>query len=528
MATTAELTDAKQNGARGQSAARPAPGETPQFSTRIAEPSVLVIFGGSGDLAMRKLFPAIRNLASADLLPDEFAVVGVARDDLSNEAYQQKVRTALQGDASSNADARTEWVVERVHYLSADASQPDRYPELCQMLEALSSSWSRPGNYLFYLATTSSLFTPIASQLGSSSLARQEPSKWRRVIIEKPFGHDLKSARELNRQLREILSEDQIYRIDHYLGKETVQNILVFRFANGIFEPIWNRRYVDHVQITVAENLGVESRAAYYDQTGALRDMIPSHMMQLLSLTAMEPPTSFHAGAIQDEQAKTLHAVARLMPEDVLSCAVRGQYGAGIIEGKQMPAYRSEPNVAPDSITETFVAVKLCLDNWRWAGVPFYLRTGKRLARHDSEITIQFRQAPFSLFQETKVEQLAPNLLVTHIQPDEGISLRFGAKAPGAAVRVSPVDMDFRYADYFGSKLWTGYERLLHDCMVGDATLFSRADVIEAGWAISDPILDVWRALRARTFPNYAAGTWGPPESFQLLEKDGRHWRDPD
>jgi glucose-6-phosphate 1-dehydrogenase len=528
MATTLELTNVKQNGAGGQSAPCPASSDTPQFSTRTAEPCVLVIFGGSGDLAMRKLFPAIRNLASASLLPNEFAVVGIGRDTLSDEAYRQRVRTALQENAAADDNGCTEWVIERVRYFAADASQPDRYPELGQMLEALSSSWTTPGNYLFYFATAPSLFPAIVNQLGGSGLARREPSKWRRVIIEKPFGHDLKSAQELNRQLSAVLCEDQIYRIDHYLGKETVQNILVFRFANGIFEPIWNRRYVDHVQITVAETLGVESRAAYYDPAGALRDMVPSHMMQLLSLTAMEPPTSFRAEALQEEQAKALHAVKVPRPEDVLTGAVRGQYGAGIIEDKQVRAYRAEPDVPPDSLTETFVALKLFLDNWRWAGVPFYLRTGKRLARHTSEIAIQFRRAPFSLFQETKVEQLAPNLLVMHIQPDEGISLRVGAKAPGAAVQISPVNMDFRYADYFGSKLSAGYERLLHDCMVGDATLFSRADVIEAGWAICDPVLDVWRALRPRTFPNYLAGTWGPPEAFQLLEKDGRHWRDLD
>jgi len=522
------LTEPKQNGAGSKSALRAGSDTTSRFSTRTADPCILVIFGGSGDLAMRKLIPAIRNLAVAGLLPGKFAVVGVARDPLSREAYQERVRTALEQYAGSSHDDGSDWVIQRVHYFTADAGQAERYMELRDMLHALDETWNTPGNYLFYLSTAPSLFTTIVKQLGRYGLAHQEPGKWRRVIIEKPFGTDLESAQNLNRELREILTEDQIYRIDHYLGKETVQNILVFRFANGIFEPVWNRRYVDHVQITVAETLGVEHRGAYYDKTGALRDMVPSHMMQLLSLTAMEPPSSFRADAIRDEQAKVLHTVPRIRPEEVLTCAIRGQYGEGMIDGKLVPAYRSEPMVAPDSNTETFVALKLFLDNWRWARVPFYIRTGKRLAKRASEIAIQFRRAPFSLFQETPVEQLAPNLLVMHIQPDEGISLRFGVKAPGAAVQISPVNMDFRYADYFGAKLSTGYERLLYDCMVGDATLFLRADVIEAGWAIADPILDVWKALRPRNFPNYRAGRWGPQEAFELLDKDGRHWRDID
>jgi glucose-6-phosphate 1-dehydrogenase len=522
---TIALTEAKQNGAVGKSTTGIESSEKPQFSTRTADPCILVIFGGSGDLAMRKLMPAIRNLAAAGLLPGEFAVVGIAREPLSQEFYREKVRTALQEQAGPGQVDGTDWLLRRVHYFAADAAHAERYTELSEMLQALDKTWKTPGNYLFYLSTAPLLFTTIVKQLGRTGLAHREAGKWRRVVIEKPFGTDLQSARKLNRELREILTEDQIYRIDHYLGKETVQNILVFRFANGIFEPIWNRRYVDHVQITVAETLGVEHRGAYYDQTGALRDMVPSHMMQLLSLTAMEPPSSFRADAIRDEQAKVMHSIARIMPEEVLTCAVRGQYGEGVMDGERVPAYRSEPMVAPDSSTETFVALKLFLDNWRWAGVPFYLRTGKRLARRASEISIQFRQAPFSLFQETPVEQLAPNLLVMHIQPGEGISLRFGVKAPGASVRISPVDMDFRYAEYFGSQLSTGYERLLYDCMAGDATLFLRADVIEAGWAISDPILDVWKALRPRNFPNYSAGTWGPREAFELLERDGRHWR---
>ena len=349
---------------------------------------------------------------------------------------------------------------------------------------------------------------------------------WRRVIVEKPFGHDIDSAKTLNQQLLKVASEKQIYRIDHYLGKETVQNILAFRFANGIFEPIWNRRYIDHVQITVAETVGVESRGSYYDTAGALRDMVPNHIMQLISLTAMEPPISFEANAVRDEQAKILHAIQPLSSEEVLHRTVRGQYGTGIQDAHRVPGYRNEPDVPSDSRTETFVAMKLAIDNWRWADVPFYLRTGKHLAAQTTQIVIQFRRAPFVLFRDTEVENLMPNQLVLHIQPEEGISLQFAAKVPGPIMRLGAVDMNFKYADYFGTQPSTGYERLLHDCMIGDATLFQRADMVEAGWCVVSPVLDVWRALPARNFPNYAAGTWGPKEAEDLLERDGRHWRD--
>ncbi|HEV2123125.1 MAG TPA: glucose-6-phosphate dehydrogenase, partial [Chloroflexota bacterium] len=347
---------------------------------------------------------------------------------------------------------------------------------------------------------------------------------WRRVIVEKPFGHDLDSARALNREISQVLNERQIYRIDHYLGKETVQNILVFRFANGIFEPIWNRRYIDHVQITVAESVGVEQRGDYYEGTGALRDMVPNHILQLISLTAMEPPISFDANDVRDEQAKVLNAISQHSPEEWLRRAVRGQYAAGIVDGRRVPAYRSEPKVAPDSRTETFVALKLNIDNWRWAGVPFYLRTGKRLPQRVTEIAIEFRRAPFILFRNTPVNRLAPNRLVLHIQPEEGISLRFGAKVPGSTLRLGEVDMDFAYADYFGSVPSTGYERLLHDCMIGDQTLFQRADMVEAGWSVVEPILDLWQAVPPRTFPNYPSGAWGPKEADELLTRDGRQW----
>jgi glucose-6-phosphate 1-dehydrogenase len=345
------------------------------------------------------------------------------------------------------------------------------------------------------------------------------------VIIEKPFGHDLESARALNKQLLQVATERQIYRIDHYLGKETVQNILALRFANGIFEPVWNRRYIDNIQISVAETVGVEDRGSYYDNAGALRDMVPNHIMQLISLTAMEPPISFRADAVRDEQAKVLHAIQPLGPEEVLTRTVRGQYGEGVVRGKRVPAYRAEDDVPEESKTETFVAMKLLIDNWRWADVPFYLRTGKALTAQNTHIVIQYRRAPFVLFRDTPVETLMPNQLVLHIQPEEGISLQFAAKVPGPAMRLGAVDMNFEYADYFGQQPSTGYERLLHDCMIGDATLFQRADMVEAGWCVVSPVLDVWKALPPRNFPNYAAGSWGPKEADDLLERDGRRWR---
>jgi glucose-6-phosphate 1-dehydrogenase len=343
--------------------------------------------------------------------------------------------------------------------------------------------------------------------------------------VEKPFGRDLDSAKALNAELKQILAEKQIYRIDHYLGKETVQNIIIFRFGNGIFEPIWNRRYIDHVQITAAETVGVEMRGGYYETAGALRDMVPNHLFQLVSLTAMEPPVSFQADAVRDEQAKALHAIQIPSPEEVLTMAVRGQYGAGKAGDQTAVSYRQEPKVAPDSTTETFAGLKLKIDNWRWADVPFYLRTGKRLAGRTTEIAIQFKRAPFHLFRGTPVESLETNRLVLHIQPEEGLSLRFGAKVPGPIMHMGPVEMKFNYVDYFGRTPSTGYERLIYDCMIGDATLFQRADMVEAGWSVITPILDVWKALPPRAFPNYAAGSWGPKEADDLLARDGRHWR---
>jgi glucose-6-phosphate 1-dehydrogenase len=486
----------------------------------------MVIFGGSGDLTKRKLIPALYNLAKENFLAKEFAVVGIARRPMTHETFRTQLTQDMKEFATGPVDSDLwHWFARRLYYLSGDAQDADTYRRLQELLAQIDQEHGTRGNHFYYLATAPEFFSLIVQHLGTAGLTREENGQWRRVIIEKPFGHDLDSARGLNHEIRTVLSEQQIYRIDHYLGKETVQNILVFRFANGIFEPIWNRRYIDHVQITVAESGGVEDRGGYYDSAGALRDMVPNHLMQLISLIAMEPPISFEADAVRDEQAKILHAIQPLTPEEVLVRAVRGQYGEGTVKEEQVPGYRGEPRVAAHSATETFVAMKLAIDNWRWADVPFYLRTGKRLPKRATEVAIQFKRAPFILFRETAVNDLAPNWLILHIQPDEGISLRFSAKVPGPIVHLGTVDMDFQYAEHFGNTSSTGYERLLYDCMIGDATLFQRADMVEAGWSVVAPVLDVWTALPPRKFPNYAAGSWGPKEAEELLERDGRQWR---
>jgi glucose-6-phosphate 1-dehydrogenase len=498
----------------------------PQRIGKPGDPCVMVIFGATGDLTRRKLVPALYNLAKYELLSREFAIVGVAHNPMSTDDFRKKVSDDLKEFVGNNVDPDlSEWFLRRLQYVTADFDDKSVYPKLKDLLAQVDKDHSTHGNYFFYLATSADFFGPIVEQLAAVGLMEENNQHWRRVIIEKPFGRDLDSAKALNTQLLRVVSEKQIYRIDHYLGKETVQNILAFRFANGIFEPIWNRRYIDHVQISVAETVGVEQRGGYYDQAGALRDMVPNHIMQLISLTAMEPPISFQADAVRDEQAKILHAIQPISAEEVLTRSVRGQYGEGACMEQTVPAYRAETGVPPDSKTETFVAMKLLIDNWRWADVPFYLRTGKRMPVRNTHIVIQFRRAPFVLFRDTPVENLMPNQLVLHIQPEEGISLRFAAKVPGPVMRLGAVDMNFEYVDYFGQQPSTGYERLLHDCMIGDATLFQRADMVEAGWCVVSPALDVWKALPPRNFPNYAAGTWGPRESEELLERDGRHWR---
>jgi glucose-6-phosphate 1-dehydrogenase len=488
-----------------------------------AGPCVMVVFGASGDLTARKLLPSLYNLAKAKLLPGNFAVLGVAHDELSEEDFRARAMRFLDAEEHNSDDWK--WFNERLYYLRGDFADGALFAAISARLQEIDRLRGTHGNYLFYLATLPRFFALIVQQLGQAGLSGQANGQWRRVVIEKPFGQDLESARALNRQVKAVLPENQIYRIDHYLGKETVQNILVFRFDNAIFEPIWNRRYIDHIQITNAETVGVEQRGGYFDTAGTLRDMVPNHVMQLLSLIAMESPVSFHADAVRDEQAKVLRALQPLDSEDVLQRSVRGQYGAGEINGQEVPAYRAEPGVSPESRTETFVALQLNIDNWRWAGVPFYLRTGKRLAKRHTEITIQFKRTPFELFHRSPVHKLHSNQLVIQIQPVEGISLSFGAKIPGAVLRVGTVNMSFEYSQYFGADAYTGYEVLLYDCMMGDPTLFQRADMVEAGWGVVDPVLDVWRVLPPRKFPNYAAGTWGPKESDELLARDGRQWR---
>ena len=491
-----------------------------QIVGKAAGPCVFVLFGAAGDLTKRKLIPSLFNLVQAKLLPNDFAVMGVSVDDLSIDGFRDQVSEFL---PQGGTEARS-WLRERLFYERGDFGDPNTFAQLRERLAQIDTERHTQGNYLFYMATAPKFFAPIVQQLGRAGLSKQENGQWRRVVIEKPFGHDLESARALNRQIKSVLAENQIYRIDHYLGKETVQNILVFRFDNAIFEPIWNRRYIDHVQITNAETVGVEQRGGYFDTAGTLRDMVPNHVMQLLSLTAMESPVSFQADAVRDEQAKVLHAVQLLDSEMVLHDSVRGQYGEGEIGNERVRSYRAEPGVSPESRTETFVALKLNIDNWRWVGVPFYLRTGKRLSQRHTEITIQFKRTPFELFRNAPVKKHS-NQLVIQIQPVEGISLSFGAKIPGPILRVGSVDMSFEYSKYFGEAAYTGYEVLLYDCMIGDATLFQRADMVEAGWSIVDPVLDVWKALPPRRFPNYAAGAWGPKESDELLQRDGRTWR---
>ena len=498
---------------------------SPESDAHVAPPCVLVIFGAAGDLTKRKLVPALYNLKHSKLLSDQFTVLGVARAEMSDNEFRSRLRDDMKEFATDDVDPKEwKWLEDRLYYLSGDFNDDVMYAQLKSRVEELDTTHQTQGNYFFYLAAAPQFFAPIVEQLGRVGLTNEDDGRWRHVVIEKPFGRDLESARKLNQELGSILDEHQIYRIDHYLGKETVQNILVFRFGNGIFEPIWNRRYIDSVQITAAERVGVEQRGAYYESAGALRDMVPNHLLQLVTLTAMEPPISFGANAVRDEQAKILHAIQCPSPEEAAQRTVRGQYGPGEIDGKKVQGYCEEPNVAPDSKVETFVALKLLIDTWRWADVPFYLRTGKHLAARDTEIAIQFKRPPFVLFRKTGVDELTRNRLVLHIQPDEGISVRFGAKVPGSIMNIGAVDMDFDYENYFGDTPSTGYERLLHDCMVGDATLFQRADQVEAGWAVVDPIQKAWAEQPPPNFPNYAAGSWGPDEADELLRRDGRLW----
>ncbi len=503
------------------------PAATPRAEP--APPGVMVIFGAHGDLTKRKLFPALYYLARDGLLDPRFTLLGVDHVDSDTDAYRaylDETMAEFLGDALS-AD-RWAALRERVHYLRGDFLQDESFRELAQRLAEITDVEEIPDDYLFYMATPPRFFGEIALRLGQAGLAREADGRWRRLVVEKPFGSDLQSARALNATLHEAFDESQIYRIDHYLGKETVQNILMYRLANSTVEPIWNHRYIDHVQITVAETVGVENRAGYYEHAGALRDMVPNHLLALLSIVAMEPANALDGEAIRDEQAKVLNSVRPLEPEEVLTQAVRGQYGPGhLADGTPVPGYREEPGVAPDSNTETYVAMKLMIDSWRWACVPFYLRTGKRMRGRYTEIAVQFKHAPNMMFKDSLVRRanIPPNVLILRIQPDEGIGMCFNAKVPNPMPQLSQVEMDFNYADYFGQAPTTGYETLIYDCLCGDPTLFKRADVIEAGWSLVEPVLDVWRALPPRNFPNYPAGGWGPQEAERLVHADGRGWR---
>jgi len=501
--------------------------QTDFTEAKPAPPNVMIIFGAGGDLTKRKLIPSLFHLCAARLLPDSFAVLGLDRLDHNDDGFRDLMAEQIKEHVGEAFDEVVwERLVARLHYMKIDMLEGTDYEHLCERLSRLDAERGTEGNYLFYLAVPPSLFGKVTDQLGEVGLLHQTEDDWRRVVIEKPFGRDLESAVALNRELHRNMDEEQIYRIDHYLGKETVQNIMVFRFANGFFEPLWSRNHIDHLQITVAESVGVEHRGAYYEEAGALRDMIPNHLLVLLGFLAMEPPNSFDAKALRDEVNKVLDAIHPLSPEEVLTNAARGQYGLGVMpDGEKVQAYRSSPNVDPNSHTETFAALKLTMDNWRWAGVPFYLRTGKRLAAQYTEVAIQFRRAPAIMFKDTDVEHVEPDMLVLRIQPNEGIQMSFSAKVPGPTMRLGTVNMDFCYEDYFGNKPATGYETLIYDCMNGDATLFKHADTVEKGWEIVQSVLDVWTALPPRDFPNYAAGTWGPAAAANLTKHDGRMWR---
>jgi glucose-6-phosphate 1-dehydrogenase len=487
----------------------------------VDEPSTLIIFGASGDLTRRKLLPALFALYATRTLPEPFAVVAVARTEMTSEAFRLRMRDAIATFGRVQPPSESVWdhFAASLHYLPGDPKDAALYERLERFLHEIERRRSRR-NRLFYCATPPSLYDDIVENLGASGLARSRDG-WTRIVVEKPFGRDVESARALNRQLGRVFREEQVYRIDHYLGKETVQNLLVLRFANGIFEPLWNRNHVDHVQITVAETIGVETRGAYYEEAGALRDMMQNHLLQLLCLIAMEAPVTFDASPVRDEKNKVLQAIHPI--DRVVDVAVRGQYGPGFVDGKAVPGYRAEKGVAPDSRTDTYAALKLFVDNWRWAGVPFYLRTGKRLARRASEIAIQFRRTPHMIFRR-QPGGVQGNVLVIRIQPDEGMALAVMAKVPGPDLKLGPVTLDFRYGDVFGAEPPEAYERLLLDAIAGDPTLYARGDWVEQAWTILEPVLEAWGADPAPP-PLYEAGSWGPAEADAFIARDGRAWR---
>jgi glucose-6-phosphate 1-dehydrogenase len=484
---------------------------------RRPEPCAMVIFGASGDLTKRKLFPALYALAYRDLLPENFGVVGVARSKLSDDEFRDRMKAAVQefGRDEFREDVWG-WLAGGMHYSTSEVSGLDEIDPVVDALRDLDERRGTKGNRVYYLAVPPDAFEPIVETLGKRRVAQG----WTRLIVEKPFGHDLESARELNALLQRNFEENEIFRIDHYLGKETVQNMLAFRFSNGIFEPIWNRQFIDHVQITVAEAMGIEARAAYYEKAGAIRDIFQNHMLQLLALTAMEPPIDFTPDSVRNEKVKVLKSMHTPGPKHI----VRGQYGRGYVEGEEVPGYREESGVDPNSMTETYVAAKLFVDNWRWADIPFYVRAGKRLARRETTIEIQFKRAPHPPFADAMAREMRPNALVFHIQPDEGVSLAVGAKVPGQGMQIRTVHMDFAYGGAFRMALPEAYERLILDAMRGDATLFTRSDEIEEQWSLVDAIIATWSRDRP-AFPNYAAGTWGPAAADELLRRDGREWR---
>lgn len=496
---------------------------------REAPPATMAIFGAAGDLTKRLVVPALYNLVRAGRLSDPFAIIGVDHNPLATETWRQsltdEMRDSMRGGGEFQAEQLDErawnWLTSRMRYLRADYTDPETYRQLKALLAEENPEQEGGGNALFYLATADRFFCEIIGQLGRAGLARQSEGAWRRVIVEKPFGHDFPSAKALNKGILEVLSEDQIYRIDHFLGKEPVQNILVLRFANGIFEPLWSRDHIDHIQITAAETVGVEERGHLYERTGALRDMVPNHLFQLLAMVAMEPPTCFRPDAVRAKKTELFDAIHRISPAD----AVRGQYGPGTVLNRAVPGYRDEPEVAPDSMIETYAALKLKIDNWRWAGVPFYLRTGKRLPARRTEIAIQFQQAPYALFRDTPIERLPPNIMTLRIQPDEGLSITFSAKRPGPEIKIDGVAMDFSYRDYFDPLMAVGYETLIYDCLLGDASLFQRADTVEAAWCPLQGLVEAWASGPAPNFPNYASGTAGPEEAAGLIARDGRAWR---
>jgi glucose-6-phosphate 1-dehydrogenase len=491
------------------------------------DPCAFVIFGVTGDLTHRLVIPALYNLAAADLLPEPFCVVGVARKASSNEDLHASLMKGLHQFATRPVDEKiAKRLLECVTSIEADPGSPGSFDTLQERIGKLEANRQTGGNRLFYLATPPDAFLPISRELGRTGLLREdEGGPWRRLVVEKPFGTDLASAEFLNGELLKILDEHQIYRIDHYLGKETVQNILVLRFANGMFEPIWNRNHIDHVQITVLEKLGVGHRGSFYDKTGALRDMVPNHLFQLLSLVAMEPPIRFDAHSVRTEKGEVLEAIQAQTEEEALRNSVRGQYRGGTIDDAEIPDYRKTEDVSPDSAIQTYVALKLEIDNWRWAGVPFYLRTGKALGVKRTEVAIKFKEAPFRMFRCTSVESLAENYLVISVEPNEAIALQFNTKIPGPAIATSGVEMKFRYKDYFKAQPSTGYETLIYDCMIGDNILFQRADGVEAGWRAVQPFLDAWKKAGAKGLEFYQAGSEGPAGAEELLGRDGRKWR---